>query len=66
MPVVQFDFTRPRFNVGGEMTILTGIDVTSGMTFAAQLQNKMVSNHAVQLIRNFLQKKRPDRGSDSK
>jgi hypothetical protein len=45
LPVVHFGFTHPKFFTGGEATILTGIDVTSGMVSAAQLPSRRVTPH---------------------
>ena len=65
LPVVQFDFTHPKFFTGSEMTILTGIDVTSGMVFAAQLPSKRPTPHSVGLVKNFFLENRPFRGHHS-
>jgi len=54
LPVVQFDFTHPKFFTWSEMTILTGIDVTSGMVCASQLPPKKPTPHSVGLVKNFL------------
>ena len=54
LPVVQFDFTHPNFFAGSDVTILTGIDATSGMVFAAQLPSKRPTPHSLGLVKNFL------------
>ncbi len=62
LPVVMFDFTHPKLEEtpgtvetsASGLVILTGIDCTTGLAFAAQLPSKSPTAHAVHLVKNFL------------
>eukprot|EP00969_Alexandrium_andersonii_P180886 7993306-Alexandrium_andersonii.AAC.1 len=46
LPVVQFEFTFPKFFTNDDITILTGIDVATGLSTAALLPGKTLTGHA--------------------
>eukprot|EP00969_Alexandrium_andersonii_P128988 5700306-Alexandrium_andersonii.AAC.1 len=53
LPVVQFDCTFPKFFADDDITVLAGVDVTTGLSTAALLPGQNLTGHATAAVENF-------------